>query len=186
MDAFAYLSVLFSIIIGLSMTQILSGYRAAVLARRRVALHGPTLIWSGILLVIATQTWWASFGLAHLQHWTFLLFAVLLGQTVLLYMMAGLVLPDFPHGEKVSLEDHYRQHVTVFYLLLLAMLAASITKDVLLGGHLPGAANLAFHGVLAAIAILALAIRKNWLHALIAPVVAVVILAYITLLFARL
>jgi hypothetical protein len=186
MDAFSYLSVLFSIILGLAITQILQGYRALLLARHRVALYSPTLFWSAILLLIATQTWWASFGLVGVHAWTFLNFSCLLLQTILLYMMAGLVLPDMPADETVDLEAHYRREIKPFFLLLLAMLATSITKDLLRDGRLPGAENLAFHGLFAGVAILALSSRRHWLHVIIAPVGLVGLLAYIGLLFARL
>lgn len=186
MDIFSYLSVLFSIILGLAITQILQGYRAILLARHRVVLHGPTLFWSAILLLTATQTWWSSFGLVNVHSWTFLNFAVLLLQTAFLYMMAGLVLPDIPADASVDLEAHYRREITPFFLLLLGMLATSIIKDVLREGHLPALENLAFHGMFAATAILALAIRRRWLHALIAPAGLLCLLAYIGLLFARL
>jgi hypothetical protein len=186
MDAFSYLSVLFSIILGLAMTQILQGYRAILLARRRVTLHGPTLFWSVSLLLIATQTWWASFGLLRDNVWTFLNFSILLFQTILLYMMAGLVLPDIPADAAVDLEAHYRRETTPFFLILLAMLATSVIKDVVRDGHLPEAENLAFHGVFASTAILALATRRRWVHAIIAPAGLIGLLTYIGLLFARL
>ena len=151
-----------------------------------MALHGPTLFWSVIVLLVATQIWWSSFGLAGVHGWTFFNFAVLLLQTILLYMMAGVVLPDIPEDAMVDLEAHYRREITPFFLLLLAMLATSVTKDLLRDGHLPATENLAFHGAFAAVAILALANRRRWLHAIIAPTGLAGLLAYIGLLFARL
>ena len=186
MDALSYLSVLFSIIIGLTITQILQGYRALLLARRRVSLHGPTLFWSAILLLVASQVWWSSFGLTHVHGWTFLNFSMLMLQTILLYMMAGLVLPDMPAEASIDLEAHYERETTPFFLLFLAMLATSVTKDLLREGHLPDPENLAFHGAFALVAILALLVRRRWLHAVIAPLGLIGLLAYIGLLFARL
>lgn len=186
MDAFSYLSVLLSIIIGLAITQILSGYRAALLARRQVRHALPTWIWSGLILLMSVQLWWASFGLASHRSWTFVAFAAVLLQTALLYMMAALVLPDMPAGEPIDLPSHYRREITPFYSLLLAMLAVSIVKDVVLNGELPETENLAFHGLVAGIAITALANRRSGVHAALAIVTAVLILVYIGLLFARL
>jgi len=71
MDQFSYLSVLMSIIVGLAITQILKGYRGIVLSRQRVVTYWPTLVWSGSLLVMNVQSWWASFGLREVQNWTF-------------------------------------------------------------------------------------------------------------------
>lgn len=107
MDTFSYLSVLLSIILGLAITQVLQGFRALLLARSRVRLFAPSLIWAGLVLLMATQSWWASFGLADHDRGTFAEFAVVLLQLVLLYMVAGLVLPDLPPGEPIDLQAHY-------------------------------------------------------------------------------
>ena len=64
MDSFSYLSVLLSIIIGLAITQVLQGLRVLMLARETARLYAPSLIWAFLLLLIATQMWWSSFGLA--------------------------------------------------------------------------------------------------------------------------
>jgi hypothetical protein len=63
-DAFAYLSVLLSIVIGLAMAEILQGYGSLLVSRAKVKLYAPPLIWSAMMLLMATQFWWASFGLA--------------------------------------------------------------------------------------------------------------------------
>ncbi|HEU4696571.1 MAG TPA: hypothetical protein VFR92_06375, partial [Sphingomicrobium sp.] len=86
MDAFSYLSVLLSIIIGLAITQVLQGYRALLLAKARVRSDGTALLWSVSLLLFATQAWWASFGLREHREWSFLAFAIVLLQMILLYM----------------------------------------------------------------------------------------------------
>lgn len=65
-DAFAFLSVLSSIILGLAVAEILQGYSSLLLSRAKVRLYGPPLIWSVIMLMMATQFWWASFGLLFL------------------------------------------------------------------------------------------------------------------------
>ena len=57
-DSFSYLSVLLSIIIGLAVTQILQGLRVLMLSRASARLYAPSLIWSALLLLIATQMWW--------------------------------------------------------------------------------------------------------------------------------
>ena len=186
MDAFSYLSVLLSIIIGLAMTQVLLGYRALLLSRSRVRLYWPVLLWSALILILATQNWWSSFGLAEHESWTFPVFATILLQTILLYMMAGLVLPDIPPGEPVDLEAHYYREVTPFFAIMLAMLAVSVVKDLLLDGHLPEGENLAFHGLFAAVALAALLTRRPRLHELLPPLMVVATGVYIALLFARL
>ena len=63
MDAFSYLSVLLSVILGLAIQQVLLGYRGLALSRERVRWYAPPLIWSGLVLLLVVQHWWSSFGL---------------------------------------------------------------------------------------------------------------------------
>jgi len=185
-DAFAYLSVLLSIILGLAITQILQGYRGLLLARSNVRLYAPTIVWSVLLLFFSAQLWWASFGLASHKQWDFATFAVILLQTVLLYMMSAIVLPDVPNGAGVDLQAHYYREVMPFFCTSLLMLAASIGKDWMLNGRLPSTINLAFHAFFAGIAIVGIATRKPRVHFLIAFIMAFFSVAYVSLLFARL
>jgi hypothetical protein len=185
-DAFSYLSVLLSIILGLAITQILQGYRGLLLARGRVTFYAPTMIWTALLLVIAAQAWWSSFGLVRHQDWTFLQFSAVLLQMVLLYMMCGLVLPDVPRDEAVDLKAHYYRERRPLFAAFLLMLAASISKDWILEGRLPSVENLAFHGVFATLSLTGLLVRTPRYHEIVTPVGALVMAAYIALLFAHL
>jgi hypothetical protein len=186
MDAFSYLSVLLSIILGLGITQVLQGYRALLLSRSRVRLYAPTIIWSGLLLTFSAQLWWASFGLANHHEWNFGTFAIILLQTVLLYMMSALVLPDIPVDRDLDLKEHYFREASPFFIIGLMMIAVSISKDCLLDGKLPSTANLAFHGLFAAMATTALLARRSRIHELLAVLMVLFIITYIALLFERL
>lgn len=186
MDAFSYLSVLLSIIIGLAITQVLQGYRALMLHRARVRVWWVPLVWSAVVLVMATQSWWASFGLAGHAGWTFLGFSILLLQMILLYLVAGIVLPDMPSEGELDLRAHYFQERAPLSLLLLAMLATSIAKDRTIDGRWPTPENLAFHALFATLAVLALTIRRPRFHEFLAGLLVLLLGTYITLLFARL
>ena len=186
MDAFSYLSVLLSIIIGLAITQILQGYRGLLLSRSRVTLYGPTLILSGLMLAFATQSWWASFGLADRQGWNFGDFAMVLLQTIILYMMAAVVLPDTPPGEPIDLRAHYYRERVPYFSLSLAMLVVSVGKEWILDGRLPHPANLAFHGIFAVASLVGLLVGRPRVHLLLVPTTALVAAVYIALLFSRL
>ena len=186
MDPFSYLSVLMSIIVGLAITQILTGYRGIVLSRRHVSIYWPTLVWSASLMLINVQSWWASFGLRAVQNWTFAGFMVVLMQAIFQYMIAGIVLPDFSGERRVDLREHYWGHIHWFFTLMILVLLTSLAKDFVLEGHLTDPANLAFHGSFIALCLLAQVIRREWYHRCLAVAVAVLLCVYIVVLFARL
>ncbi|HEV2746118.1 MAG TPA: hypothetical protein VGW34_02325 [Allosphingosinicella sp.] len=186
MDAFSYLSVLISIILGLAVQQVLLGYRALILSRKRVRFYAPPLIWSGLMLLMVAQNWWASFGLADRADWSFAVFASILLQTVLIYMMAAIVLPDMPADQQLDLRDHYYRESRAFFGIAIAVIASSLLRDFMLHGGLPEPANLAFHGLFAAMALTVTITRRPRIHEAYAMLMAVLFVVYIALLFAEL
>jgi hypothetical protein len=186
MDEFGYLSVLLSIILGLAITQILKGFRGMLQSRDRVQPYWPALAWAVLLLVIYVQTWWAMFGLRSHHDWTFGAFAIVLLQTIVLYMLAGLVLPDFFGDQPVNLRANYYAHHGWFFGLAVLLGFVSIGKDFVLDGRLPELRNLAFHIVFIATAGVAAITRREWYHKVMVVVTAGLFGFYIALLFARL
>src|SRR4029450_7020561 len=95
MDEFSYLSVLLSVILGLAVTQILKGFRGLLLSRARVQVYWPVIGWAILVLLVCVQNWWSMFGMRNRHDWNFEQFAIVLLPTILIYMVAGLVFPDF-------------------------------------------------------------------------------------------
>ena len=172
MDAFAYLSVLLSIILGLAIAQVLQAYRGLLLSRARVILYALPLIWSALMLVFATQMAGGRASAMPSTTWNFAGFAIILLQTILLYMMAGVILPDVPPAEPVDLRAHYERERKPFFLISIAMLGASLAKDLVVDGRLPEGANIIFHLVFAAVSAAAILIRRPRFHELLAPAMA--------------
>lgn len=186
MDAFSYLSVLLSVILGLAIQQVLQGCRALVLARARVRWYWPTLAWTAILLGVVAQHWWSSFGLSSHAGWTFAAFGAILVQTGLIYMMAALVLPDVPAGEAIDLQAHYFREAPAFFGVGAGAIAWSLVREWVLHGALPRGGNLAFHLAAFGLSIAAIRVRREWVHQLFAGVMAAMFAAYVVVLFGRL
>ena len=186
MDAFSYLSVLLSIILGLAITQVLQGYRALLLARGRIHVDPAPLIWSALVLLFAAQAWWASFGLTARHNWDFLDFAAILLQMGLLYMLSALILPDVPADQPVDLTGHFERHRKPFFAFLIAMLASSILKEAVLEHRLTSPLNLAFHLVLALTAAAGIFFAGKRTQLGLALFAVAGFLTYVAVLFARL
>jgi hypothetical protein len=186
MDEFAYLSVLLSLILGLAITQILQGCRGLVLAGGRVVRYPPSLGWAGLLLLIDVQTWWAMFGLRTHAHWSFGAFLIVLLQTVVLYLLAALVLPDFPSEGTVDLNAHYHEHAPSFFSLLALVVLISIAKDRVINHELPSVANLVFHAVFFIAALAGGFVKREWFHRALVPSLFAVFALYVAMLFAQL
>lgn len=188
MDAFSYLSVLISVILGFAIQQVLLGYRALILSRRRIRFYAPPLIWSALLVGMVAQHWWASFGLAGRaqDNWSFALFATILVQTALIYMMTAIVLPDIPHDQPVDLRDHYYREAPAFFGVATAAILWSLFREYMLEGRLPEPANLAFHLLFVAASVTAMVTRRPRMHEGLLAVMTIAFVAYVAVLFSRL
>lgn len=186
MDAFSYLSVLISLILGLAITQVLKGFRGLMQSRARLKSYWPAVLWAILIVVIAVQSWWSMYGLRHYANWTFLAFSAVLAQTIVLYLLAALVLPDAFGDAAVDLREHYYGHRIWFFALLVLLIVASLGKQLVLFGTTPRTADLAFHLGFAGMGISGVAIARPRYHQLLALAATLLIGAYIALLFTRL
>jgi hypothetical protein len=184
MQAFDHLAVLVSIVLGLGITQLLSGFGRWLEQRDAVRAHAPSILWAVFLLLAHIQTWWSMFGLRHFEDWSFLQFALLLSQPIVLYLLAHLVFPLSAPG--LDLRGNFERQRPWFFGALLVLLAVSVLKDLLRHGHLPETANLVFHGVLFLVGTLALLTRRDAHQRWIAWIALAAMAAYIALLFRQL
>ena len=185
MDAFDYLAVLISIILGLGMAQLLTGVGRWIEQRHALRAFSPAMIWTGILLLVHVQTWWSMFGLRFVSEWTFVRFAIVLLQPIILYLLATIVLPS-ERAPILDLRANYFGQRRWFFGLLALLLVVSVLKDFLVTGSLPSGLNLAFHIGFLVAAIAAFSTERESAHKAISAVAAISMLAYIGLLFREL
>ena len=186
MESFNYLSVLISIILGLAIAQVLQSVRGLVLTRSKVRLYTPTIIWTGMALLIPIQGWWASFSMHQQANWNFLGLLTIILQAISVYMIAALILPDAKGENTVDLREHYFAHRHWFFGAVLSTVVFSLLKEFVLYDRLPHPLNLSFQLAFGVIAITAMLLRREWLHKLLAPVSGVLFLLYIALNFRNL
>lgn len=186
MDEFGYLSVIISIILGLSVTQLLQGIGQIINARDRVRIYWPSIGWAVLLLIVDAQAWWVMFGYRTKHDWTFLQFAVVLFETIMLYLLAALALPTVPDEGEVDLHSNYFRHARWFFGSLVVVLLDSLLKDVLIDRSVHGGFNLAFHLFWITTGLIAAITRSDRYHKAFFCVSFAVFVSYIALLFARL
>lgn len=184
-DAFAYLSVLLSIIIGLAIAEILQGYGTLLLSRGRVKLYAPPLMWSVMMLVLATHFWWASFGMRGRDNWSFAAFSAVLLQTVMLFMGTALVLPKGHGGDSVDLKAHYYGERVPFFSFGLLFIAVGFVKLWLLDNEF-APLTLSFFAFFTIASLIGLIFARPRVHEILTPIMALGIAVFIAIMFARL
>src|SRR5579862_6631821 len=115
MDAFAYLSVLISIVLGLALAHLLAGFAATVRARARIALYWPLTAQMAPLFLLQVQMWWSSFGLREVSRWSFPAFLVVLMQVVLVYFATAILVRDMRGEGGIDLRECYYREARWYF-----------------------------------------------------------------------
>jgi hypothetical protein len=182
-NQFDYLAVLVSIVLGLGIANVLTGFAAIVRARARVTSFLPTYVQMANVFVIHIQLWWAMFGLREVRHWTFPIFLAVILQPVLVFLMSAFIVPDVPRQGAVDLKEQYFREHAWFGAALFATVADSLLRNVLVSGRLPSTPELVAHGVFAMLGAIGFVSRNARVHMVLAPVVSLTLAVYVGTLF---
>lgn len=186
MDTFNFLSVLFSVIVGLALTDILQGFRRLIHARQRVSVYWPALAWGCIMILILSQAWWGMFYMRDIAHWTFVMYSTVIGQITLMYLSAGVTIPEVPDDGPVDMRAAYFANKSWFFGLLAVTVLMTFFKDFVLTGHMTSGPNLCFLAFYMVLSVIAALVKANWFHLALAPTAAAGIIVNAALLSYRL
>ena len=181
MSQFEYLAVLISIILGLGITQLLSGFGRWLEQRAKLRPYAPSIAWGAFLLLVHIQTWLAMFGRREYETWSFLQFVVLLLQPIVLFLLTILTFPG--PGSRENLRANYFVQRRWFFGLMMTLLVVSVLKDVTREGSLPSLENLAFHGLFMMLALTGFVSAHERTHRWLSYAAIVTGVVYIALLF---
>lgn len=186
MTPFEYLSVLVSIIVGLAITQLLSGAARLIQLRGRVRPHATTLCWMVFLFLLDTQIWWAAFFRRYAQDWNFFMFLFYLLMPILAFLLSYLVLPELGDEDEIDLAANFEGNRPWFFGLAALMLATSLAEQAVRVGRLPMDADVAFRVVFLAISLAGAWIRSARVHAWGAATALVLMCGYVAMVFRHL
>jgi len=119
MEAFNYLTVMVSIVVGLGLTQLLAGIGNFVQIRRRVRFYWLHTGWVLLLIVLHLHMWWSLWVLRLVTEWTYGTFAYVLLGPALLVIASHVIIPELI-GERIDVERHYYDTHRIFFSLLAA------------------------------------------------------------------
>ncbi|ARC36037.1 hypothetical protein A6J80_06280 [Paracoccus yeei] len=94
MEAYGHLKVLISLILGLSITRVLSGLSRRIQSPDRTEAMYAQIVWALVLLLGAVHFWWWEFNLRLIANWHFGIYVFVLAYTALFFLMATLIYPD--------------------------------------------------------------------------------------------
>ncbi len=134
MTAFEYVIVLISIILGLGITQIMTGLADLVHQWGKVKLYWPHLIWIVLVFVLHIQDWWDTYNLQTFQPWrlpTFLFFSL---YPVNLFILARILFPFNPPEGIIDLKVFYYANFRKFFLCTMVLNVLSVVANIIVRG----------------------------------------------------
>jgi hypothetical protein len=93
-EVFAHVRIVMGMVVGLGITRLLMGAAGLVQHPRRAKLSLTHLLWAASILIELVLFWWWEFELHNFTHWSFGIFAFLIGYAITLFLMAALLFPD--------------------------------------------------------------------------------------------
>lgn len=132
MDAFNYLAVMVSMVLGLGLTQLFAGIGNLVQIRRRVKPYWLHYVWIVLAIGLHLQMWWSFWMMRVVQDWTYTGFAFVLLGPALLVVASHVLLPEMIDGT-IDAEKHYYDTRGVFFCLLAAAGAWALMLEAVMG-----------------------------------------------------
>ena len=105
-----YVFVAISIILGLSITRLLSAVGGLVRAHERIKFHWATALWAACIMIFILQMWWVGWELRDFADWSFMDFFVLVAGTVLIFGAAEMALPVEDYDVTSDRELNFLRH----------------------------------------------------------------------------
>ena len=126
-SAFEYVTVLISIVLGLGITQVLTGIADLVHQSNRVKVYWPHFVWVFLVLFMHVQEWWVTYDLKNYEPWRLPTFFFTMLYPVNLFILARLLFPFGMQDGIIDLKTFYFENYRKIFgftcaLILLAIL----------------------------------------------------------------
>ena len=167
MSLFEFLMIMVSIIIGLGISELLTGIARFV--RRRASTRGYWVHWLlvAIVFVALLQQWWEFWGFREVTEWDFFGALIMLGGPIGLFLIAHLLFPE--PVDSADFRDYYYDEMRpVFWLGAATIVVATGLRPIIDGGELIRMDNATSLIGLAGFTAMALSKNKT-LHAVLIP-----------------
>lgn len=127
MPGYQHVVVVMSIVLGLSITQLLKGIAQLYRSRARVRPYWIHSSWVGLLLVFSLLLWWTFWNYRAISEWNFFRFVLYLSPIITLYYLTAIIIPD-PSDPVTSMKEYYfANRVALFATFALCGVLAAAT-----------------------------------------------------------
>lgn len=123
MTPFEFVSVFFSVVLGLAVAHLMGAIGELVEVRHRVRTCWVNSVWVFAVFLIQISGWWGMWDLKRAPSWDLKSFLLVVMYLSGIYLLTTMVLPRVSDGEKpLNLKEHYESVRPTFFATLAALL----------------------------------------------------------------
>ena len=173
MSLFEFLMILLSIIVGLGLAEVLTGFAGILRDGRQAELSWVHSAVAAAIFLALLQTFWESWGLQYVETWTFPAMLLMLTPPILLFTVAHVLFPR--QGQYADLGEYYFARARLIWgLALLTAVAGVSFRPLAFGAPLFIVDNMSTLPSLFA-CILLMLVRQRTFHYVVVPLVPITI-----------
>lgn len=136
LSPFEFVSVLISIILGLGITQIVTGIADIIHHWKRVKLYWPHTLWMVIIFFLHIQEWWNIYDLRTIDTWRLPTFLFISLYPINLFILARLLFPAHSHNDiELDYKDFYLTNYKKFFVVIVCFAFLSAVENFALAGE---------------------------------------------------
>ncbi len=140
--AFTYVRTVVSIIVGLSISRLLTGLARFVQHPRQQKIFPAHIAWVFFMLIYVIHFWWWEFRLENVR-WTFAIYCFVALYASVLFFSCTLLFPD-TIGEYDGFSDYFISRRAWFFGLLIAILILDIVDSSIKGSYYLASLGIAY------------------------------------------
>jgi hypothetical protein len=174
MGLFEFLMILVSVVIGLGLTEILTGGANLLRARDTVRFHWFHVLFQIGVFFALLQQWWEFWDMEGMGEISFFAVLAILAPPVLLFLIANLLYPSEPEGADLE-AYYYRQAPLLWGLVILGTLEGTFLQPLIFGEPVFHVANISGIPMVAFCSVLAVS-KSRLVHSIIGPIIVLMVL----------
>lgn len=165
LEPFEYVVILSSLILGLGITQILTGAADIFSNLKNVNIGYAHSLLIIVVFNLHIQEWWESYQMANkVEEWTVPMVLFVLVYPISLFTLARMIFPTGLRESETDLDAYYYDQWPWFFVIFLLVPVISFLQNILIGGY--GYETQILQYLLATVIIIFLAFRvsNKWAH----------------------
>jgi len=182
---YQHVVVVMSIVLGLSVTQLLKGLAQLYRTRNRVRPYWLHTAWVVLLIFFSLLLWWLFWSYRSIAEWSFFRFVLYLSPMIVFYFLTSIVIPDPSDAVTDYKEYYFSSRVGFFGTFALQVVLAHVAGVVVRGLPVLDPSD-PFRLAIVVLLLAAMRSTSERVHAVVLILCAIVMVAFITLFHLRL